>query len=46
MLFGYSDDETHINLLLVPRNEKFCGNPHDLAVLSITPRPIFVNAAT
>jgi len=46
MLFGYRDDETHINLLLVLRNENFRGNPHNLAVLSITHRSFFVNAAT
>ena len=46
MLFGYRDDETHINLLLVLRNEKFHGNPHNLAVLNITHRQIFVTAAT
>jgi hypothetical protein len=46
MLFSYSDDETHINLLSVLGNENFRGNPHNLTVLSITHRPIFVSAAT
>ncbi len=46
MLSGNRHDETHINLLLVLRNENFRGNPHNLAVLSIIHRPIFLNPAT
>ena len=46
MLFGYSDEEAHINLLLVLRNENFRGNLHNLTVLSIIHRPSFVTAVT
>ena len=45
MLFGYSDDEAHLILLLVPRNENFHGNPHNLAVLSNNHQLIFVTEA-
>ena len=46
MLFGYSDDEAHINLLFFLGNENFHGNPHNLAVLSINHQLIFVTPAT